>query len=175
MLVTSVCEADIETELTVTALDACLERLHVERVFPLVPPSDSLPAYLRELFERVGLPRELNPAFAAYADVGLLVHGGREFAVIGSDYGGEIVIDRVIGHVWSTYEWRFVNSDVRRFLYILCQIWPVWRAFVGKPDEQIDREIFDLRGMVETIDPLALSKSENWWSLVFEQLEAGLL
>jgi hypothetical protein len=43
------------------------------------------------------------------------------------------------------------------------------------PDELLVQITEELRQKYQEVDPLALDSEENWWSVILEQVEQGLL
>ncbi|MEV4672350.1 SUKH-4 family immunity protein [Actinomadura geliboluensis] len=69
----------------------------------------------------------------------------------------------------------FVNSSLIHLVEFLYRVGKIRDQFSQMDDMEIDRSVAMLRVEIEEIDLAAFADEGNWWSLVFEQMEAGLL
>jgi hypothetical protein len=100
------------------------------------------------------------------------------YIVIGDDYGTELRIRLSDGAVLSidtenTLPTRFVNSSVERFAESI----DVHRSYDWRAadDTEVARLARKLREQLAGLDSAAINEPENWWAIVLEQVENGLL
>ena len=98
---------------------------------------------------------------------------------IGHDYGTYLVV-RPDGSVASThpdgsYRTRFVNSSLRQFTASLTVCRDRHARLVGLDDVAAAAMITAWKHDLAAIDPAALDAPENWWAVIIEQLESGLV
>ena len=99
-----------------------------------------------------------------------------------SDSGTYLLADSgAVFHVESgDTEERFVNSSLAAFLKFMEE----WHSFVTTPAPRLADDIDEdrvisigkkLRRSLKKIDKSAFSDEESWWSMVFEEVELGVL
>lgn len=140
-----------------------------------------LPDGAQRVLTEVGLPKEADfqftrsdPEWVAAAD------GMHKYCKIGSDYGTDICIVVDSGIVFSLspsgrYSTRFVNSGLEYFVEFLCRVTAVRRSYLGLDDKEVDVLVEGLETELRARDPRAFSTRKRWWSVIFEQMKAGLL
>jgi hypothetical protein len=125
-----------------------------------------------------GLPAEYEPLLLKFFD-GPLIPGG--WRVIGSDYGCDLQVHLESGSVRAfdpqgEIPTRFVNSSLERFAHCIRAYQQYSADVVVATDESAAKEVVArFRQTVTELDPAATSDPENWWSLILEQNEDGLL
>ena len=120
---------------------------------------------------------------SSYKALQLTFYGQRsqqngEHLVIGDDYGTELRARLIDGAVYSTdpegtLPTRFVNSGIEQ----LARFIEVYRSYAGraKSDAEVAPFAQRMRNELAAIDPTAFGDPENWWAVVLEQVEDGLL
>jgi SUKH-4 immunity protein len=137
----------------------------------------------KEILLRVGLPKRVEPFFEASIQeqeqpvVSSRSHGA--LYKIGWDLGNDIAVGGESAGVFAVDPAGnepdiFVNSTLVGLVSFLHETGKVRRDFSSMSKEAIDAAIADLRAKLQGIDPPALPDFGSWWSLVFEQMEAGL-
>ena len=104
---------------------------------------------------------------------------GSELTKLGSDGGGAFVVDRHGKVSWlaaePAQEGRFVNSSTRLFGEFLSKVGPMRDRIEGMPESDALREVVAVRDELRGADPAAFGTGDAWWSVVFEQIEDGML
>jgi hypothetical protein len=130
--------------------------------------------------DRVGMPRNVNWTldFASAAQEVRTLPGHASMVVIGGDDQNPICLRVSDGNVVCVEEdglERFMNSTIFALADFLCA-YQVYRAQVGDlEDDAIDELIAATESKMRITDAAALSNEENYWSVVLEQMEEGLL
>ena len=98
---------------------------------------------------------------------------------IGSDNGTEICIDPnneiVSVDVYGVYQKRFVNSSLEN-LFECVAIYLIYTdRLKSAEDDEISILIGEIRQKFSCVDQRALDDEENWWSVILEQVEDGLV
>lgn len=152
--------------------------------------------WTRDSVANLGLPL---PAQRALVDAGVPMHVASLFEAaqrptaagfgsesvthdirIGTDFGTDIVIDVASGAVWSKdlsgrHMTRYVNADACLFAQFLCRTQALREALTQVGDEEADDKIAKVIQELTMLDPSAFRDPETWWSVVFEQMVAGLM
>jgi hypothetical protein len=132
----------------------------------------------RALLTEFGVPATLEPLFVGRQTLDELSVGGAVLVHFASEYGADLVIEPSSGRVLSVLHdggIRYVNTDFARFLLFVCRVRPAWTRWSDLPDTIANAEAAALRQTLRAVDPAAFGSPGHWWSLVFEQFEAGLL
>jgi len=149
-----------------------------------VPSADisgsGLPDTAQRILVDVGLPREVEYLFIYERPARISSDHGRQHWKIGTDYGTDVCVYTDSGEVVSLsssgqYPNRFVNSCLECFVEFLCRVVTERRKFLGLPDYEIDELVERLEAELRARDADAFEQPEHWWSVIFEQLRAGLL
>ena len=104
----------------------------------------------------------------------------QEYVVIGNDYGTDICInskDEVISvDPQNKLPTRFINRDLKSFLDFIV-IYIVFRDKISNANDEKEalRLLDEIRKEFEKIDNKAVSYEENWWAVILEQMEQGLM
>ena len=101
------------------------------------------------------------------------------YTVIGNDYRTDICIDSKGEIISSDPEQelptRFINQDLNSFLKFL-NLFAVYYTKVGEAGEEEQHQILkELKEEFNGIDSRALDYEDNWWSVILEQMEMGLM
>ena len=101
------------------------------------------------------------------------------YTVIGNDYRTDICIDSKGEIISSDPEQelpaRFINRDLETFLKFL-NIFTAYHMKVREVDEEKQIQILDeMKEEFNKIDSRALDSEDNWWSVILEQMEMGLM
>lgn len=101
-----------------------------------------------------------------------------EFIVIGDDIGTYICInskDEIISiDPQHEYPNRFINSDLESFLSFIVIFLKHTKDKVTS-DADIKQIVFDIKNEFKKTDEKALCSDENWWCIILEQFEFGLI
>ena len=140
-----------------------------------------LPAGVARILTEVGLPVAAEPFFFADESVTTISGPGRDVLWrIGSDGGAGVAGHAPSGVVLSGVDTtevmtRFVNSSLDAFASSLCEATGHYRRIAGLPDDEVDALVRELKQRLAEIDGKALAEPDNWWAVLVEQLEDGLL
>lgn len=102
-----------------------------------------------------------------------------EHIIIGNDYGTKICINKndeiVSVDEEGEYATRYVNSSLSKLLAFI-EIYDCCEArFDNISDEEAGFVINEVKRKFNEVDAKALSDEENWWSVILEQVEQGLM
>lgn len=103
----------------------------------------------------------------------------KEHIIIGNDFGANICInckDEIVAIDFENeYPKRFVNKNLETFLKFII----IYLSYEDKinvaDDDEINQVIQEIRKKFDMIDVKSLSNEENWWAIVLEQIECGLM
>lgn len=96
---------------------------------------------------------------------------------IGRDGPHPIVIERLTRHVLLDEGHRqlFINSSLALFGYFV-QLFELYRREVrGRAEDEALETIDKVESTMQLADPISLSRSGSYWSLILEQMRDGLL
>lgn len=98
--------------------------------------------------------------------------------VIGSDFDTSICIDskdEVVSVDWGNeYPIRFINKNLEAFLQCIIIFLSFENKIIDAEDETIAQVMQELRENFNAVDIQALQE-ENWWAIILEQIELGLI
>ena len=102
-----------------------------------------------------------------------------EHIVIGNDFGTNICINHkeeiVSIDPKGEYPIRFINKNLEIFLNFII-IFLLYEDKINDiDDDEIHQVIWEIRKNFDVIDIQALSDEENWWSIILEQVELGIM
>jgi hypothetical protein len=124
------------------------------------------------------LPARFEPLLLEFFEVPKQMDG---WCVLGTDGACELRVDRGSGGLTAfdpegKLPARFVNSCVSQ-LGAFIAVYGRYVAETPPVDDEAARfeSVARLRGTFAELDPAALLDPENWWSVVLEQIEDGLL
>ena len=133
---------------------------------------------IREIIEDQ-LPSRYEPLLLTFYGTDTRASGN--LLIFGDDYGTNLCVDLRDGFVYSVdskneLPIRFVNRSVR----CLAKFLDAHRQCVTKlsrtdTEEQQLQVIRSLSEQLNAIDSRALLQRENWWAVVLEQMQDGLL
>ena len=108
------------------------------------------------------------------------IHNHDRFLIIGDDDGTKLGIKENTGEVLSIdpegkLPTRFVNSSILTLLAFLGMYVREQPGLAQADDEEASQIVARMRDAFSTFDAQALDNPENWWSVVLEQVEQGLL
>jgi hypothetical protein len=145
----------------------------------------ALPEETQTFLQAHGLPLGLeNGLFVHfYADAQVLEvyeDGQKQFLLIGNDSGTELGIKEHTGEILSidldeTLPTRFVNSSILTLLAFLETYSKEQPRLIQASDKKIAEIVARIKDEWQTLDPKSLADPENWWSVILEQTEQGLL
>lgn len=102
-----------------------------------------------------------------------------EYIIIGNDFGTNICINHkdelVSVDMENEYPIRFINKNLEAFLKFVVILLSLENEINEADDDEIDQIMQKIRTEFDMIDSLALSNEENWWSIILEQIEMGVI
>lgn len=103
-----------------------------------------------------------------------------EYIVIGDDYGTKLCIVGKTGEVVSVdiegnMNIRFINSNIECFLFFLQIFLTKKPELAGVDDEEAAEIVKAIKNSFNKFDLAALSDDDNWWAVILEQVEQGIL
>jgi hypothetical protein len=137
----------------------------------------------QEFLKKVGLPNtndiQKYLLMNFYGDdlISVFTKGPIRYLVIGSDYENKICLTETTNEVYSVGELqsRFINSNIRSLVLFLHVLLTQRAKLVGSTDEEAKTIVDGIREIFNRIDIKALENQDNWWSIVLEQIELGLM
>jgi hypothetical protein len=131
--------------------------------------------------QRLGLEQHLLLHF--YADAEELATYTNEkgrFLIIGDDYGTKLGLKESTSPVLSidpdaTLPTRFVNSSILTLLACLAVCSERRPALAQAGNDEAAKIVAEIRDEIRALDARAVDNLENWWSVVLEQVEQGML
>lgn len=102
-----------------------------------------------------------------------------EYIIIGNDFGTDICINKkeeiVSVDPKHQYPTRFINKNLKCFIKFIIVYLFYEDKIIDASDDKINTVIEEIREKFNEIDIQALSNEENWWSIILEQIELGLM
>lgn len=103
-----------------------------------------------------------------------------DYIVIGDDYGTKLCIegesDKIVSvNIEENMNIRFINSNLEFFLEFLQIFFTKKPELIGVDDLKAVEIVNSIKDSFNKIDPVALNNEDNWWTLILEQIEQGLL
>lgn len=157
--------------------------LEVFKDYKLFPKEEyrqtDLPEKEKQMLCEDGLPEVPLHFLHFNTQSGGLVIVNDDCISIGSDNGTEICIDPnneiVSVDVYGVYPKRFVNSSLES-LFECVAIYLIYNdRLMSADDDEIGVLIGEIRQKFSHVDEKALADEENWWSVILEQVEDGLV
>jgi hypothetical protein len=130
---------------------------------PMSSPPAAMPPFFWPLTEGE------QPPGRPWSGVEILGHDGGTFLVVSAD-GSVVSIEP-----GADGAERFVNSSRHQFTDSLAILRDAWRVRAELSESDADEQASRLRAEVSALDAAAVEHADHWWSLIFEQLEQGLL
>ena len=101
-----------------------------------------------------------------------------EHIIIGNDLGTNICInnkDEIVAiDQEGEYPIRFINKNLEALLEFIVT-YLSYEDIMNDADDDINQTIQEIREKFDMIDAQALSSEDNWWSIILEQAETGLM
>ena len=102
-----------------------------------------------------------------------------DFVIIGTDLGTNICInknDEIISVDFENeYPTRLINKNLESFLHFIVIFLLHEDEINSADDDTISQIIQKIKAEFEQIDELALNNQENWWPIILEQIETGMM
>ncbi len=102
-----------------------------------------------------------------------------EYTVIGNDFGTNICIndkdELVFVDMENEYPIRFINKNLESFLKFVVIFLSQENEINEADDDEIIQIMQKIRTEFDMIDIQALSSEENWWPIILEQIELGVM
>lgn len=102
-----------------------------------------------------------------------------EHIIIGNDFGTNICINSkeeiVSIDSENEYPMRFINKNLETFIEFIITFLSYEDKINNADDDEIMQVIQEIKKEFNIIDIQALSNEENWWSIILEQIELGLM
>lgn len=133
----------------------------------------------KEILCDIGLPQ--SPLeFICFDNEGIdKIQLGEQHIIIGADFGTYICINSkneiVSVDPKQEYPTRFINKNLYSFLECIVIFLLYQEKYNEINDEEVDMFFKDLKKEFDRVDIRALNSGENWWSIILEELELGLM
>ena len=102
-----------------------------------------------------------------------------EYVTIGNDFGTNICINHkdelVSVDMENEYPVRFINKNLESFLKFVLIFLSQENDITEADEDEINQIMQKIRTEFNMIDIRALSSEENWWSIILEQIELGVM
>lgn len=103
----------------------------------------------------------------------------KDYIIIGNDFGTNICVnhkDEIVSiDTENEYPIRFINKDLETFLKFIVILLSHENEIEEADDDEIDLVMKKVRKEFDMTDIRALSSEENWWSIILEQIEFGVM
>jgi len=127
----------------------------------------------------IGLPKEPLGFIKFNIDELKTLKHEDDFVIIGTDLGTNICInknDEIISVDFENeYPTRLINKNLESFLHFIVIFLLHEDEINSADDDTISQIIQKIKAEFEQIDELALNNQENWWSIILEQIETGMM
>ncbi|UED85917.1 SUKH-4 family immunity protein [Streptomyces profundus] len=172
----------------------------VFRYEPRFASRQGVPEVVAQTLAWSGVPMEIPPFFWARAQPGMPIptlaevameHGVQpapdagSYLVVGSDFGRQLCVQYGTAHIVAVpleagpggqgAPPQFVNASLPQFARSMALLGRMWRLRYGLTSEQAGRWTTDFQAQLASLDPMAVSDPESWWSVLLEQMWDGLL
>jgi hypothetical protein len=145
--------------------------------------NQSLSKETKDFLASIGLPvkseflKDLSLCFYDYIEQ--ICINDSNYIIIGDDYGTKICIkektDEVVSVDIETENIRFINSGIKSFVDFLQIYFTKRPELVGADDKEAVEIINSIKDSFNKLDAAALSNEDNWWAVILEQNEQGLM
>lgn len=102
-----------------------------------------------------------------------------DYIIIGNDFGTNICVnhkDEIVSiDTENEYPVRFINKDLETFLKFIVIFLSHENEIEEADDDEIDQVMKKVTTEFDMTDIRALSSEENWWSIILEQIELGVM
>ena len=124
----------------------------------------------------IGLPRKTEFFIAEQPKLVEMAFRSGRFCRVGTDEVNAVCVDMSDGQVLllsgsGAQRDRFINSTLRDFVDFLGRVTLGRREFRGLTEPEADAGVAALKRQLLDRDPRAFADEENWWSVIFEQME----
>ena len=157
-----------------------IKRYWEDSLIELIKPNVetfSLPFETTQFISKVGIPKKefhfitLNPNKSKLRD---------EFLEFGDDFGTSICLENNSGFILSVdfdnnHTVRYINKNIQSFILFLVEYTKIFEELKKASDEKAASIVSNLQSKYNNLDKSALNNSENWWSIILEQMIHGLL
>lgn len=131
----------------------------------------------------IGLPGDENDLINFYTNPEFHLaykHLNDRYIVIGDDFGTKICIDEKSDEIFSVDDreelpTRFINSNIEFLLAFLVIYKSHLPLLEDATDDEAVKIVKKMKKVFREIDSKALKNEENWWPLILEQIEDGLM
>ena len=127
----------------------------------------------------IGLPKEPLGFIKFNIDELKTLKHEDDFVIIGTDLGTNICInknDEIISVDFENeYPTRLINKNLESFLNFIVIFLLHEDEINSADDDTISQIIQKTKAEFEQIDELALNNQENWWPIILEQIEMGVM
>lgn len=127
----------------------------------------------------IGLPKEPLGFIKFNIDELKTLKHEDDFVIIGTDLGTNICInknDEIISVDFENeYPTRLINKNLESFLNFIVIFLLHEDEINSADDDTISQIIQKIKAEFEQIDELALNNQENWWPIILEQIETGMM
>lgn len=126
----------------------------------------------------IGLPKEpLN--FIQFNIDEIEIELNDSYVVIGNDFGTDICIndkDEIISiDKENEYPIRFVNKSLKDLLECIFIYKQYEQEINNAEDDDIESILDEIRMKFKIVDKEVFNNEENWWSIILEQIESGMM
>ena len=138
----------------------------------------------KSILIEIGLPSE-DDIISFYFDSRIqeCVLDNNRVLIIGDDYGTQIGVSLNVDAKDAIYSIdisnespiRFINSDILKLLQFLLLYKKLKSSMIESTDEEAITLISKTRDEFAKIDRKALADENNWWSVILEQHEDGIM
>lgn len=127
----------------------------------------------------IGLPKEPLYFIQFNIDEMKNIRLNEEYIMIGNDFGTNICInpkDEIVSiDLEDEYPIRYINKNLETFLEFIITFLSYEDKINDAGDDEINQVMQEIRQIFDRIDIQALSDEENWWPIILEQVESGLM
>jgi len=146
-----------------------------------------IPANSRWFLENIGLPMSIEFLYLDFCNHDVsdkLIINNRHFMILGDEdeYGAKICIEQSTGKMYSVETKdnrvnRFINTDVICFMQCMTSYMRIIPNIISKEYDldAIAVVVNEIKCEILAVDEKALEDGENWWSVLLEQHEWGLM
>lgn len=104
---------------------------------------------------------------------------GKEYLVLGDDYGTKLCAELTSENIFSVdvegeLPTRYINSSIENFILFI-MIFEQYQKSLDEDEDENMNKLSELQSTFNKYDKAALDGEENWWSVIIEQIDDGLL
>jgi hypothetical protein len=143
----------------------------------------SISESVKDFLTSVGLPTRsglLFPFFKRSEDFSVWNYEEHSYLVLAEERGQKLCLDLETGNIFvvdsrNELPTRFVNSDIESLIEFIQVYSQAKDIFLKAPEKGVTKIVSSLRKRFSDKDPKALEGDENWWAIILEQTEQGLM